>query len=298
MPARTVYRPGTVDPLIILPKPKQLKPLPAAAYKYGQEQLQTTQQMIQQQGRTTPDPNIQYPHPQPWRAGYSQQGGHMGAGMNLGAYGDPIQPEVILSIELNPQMFVEVEKAAKYVNQQRITESFLLERIRTEVYLPLRMRLWDWINQLAPKDSGATRNALELSVAGGTVPGGSSSATSQINGLHPFYVVLSTGNIPYAKIANNMPSPWLKHNGPTHQGTLSSRYGRTQQRRAGPHELFDPNAQQNWFETILYQGRIEARRLWSYFEYHWIMPFVTPLANKIGLSVNLIIDGLFQVVIP
>lgn len=294
MPVRRTLPQGAVDPLVLLPK---MRPLPAAqmqVYQHRHQQLVQTQQLMQQQGTTTPIPGFQYPHPQPWRAGIASTGGSMGAGMNLGPYGQSLPYLPIISIELNLQMFAEVERAAKYVNRQIITETFLLQRIRTEVYIPLRSFLYTKINTLAPKDSGRLRNALELSIAGGAVPGGNSSNTSQINGLRPFYVVLSAGNVPYAGIVNAMPTPWLQHPG-VHGVVFSNRTGRTVKTA---HQLNDPTAETGWYEKIANEGRQEAQRLWEMFEQSWVIPFVTPLAQRIGVPVPLIVAGLFTVVIP
>ena len=301
MPTNTKFPAGAKNPLVLMPRVKAYSGPNLKEWSMGHEELVQTQTLMQQQNVTQPISGFDYPHSQPWRAGQSQSGGPQGSGMNLGPMGKML-PQVVISIELNSFVFTQVEQAAKVTFNNRITENGILTMIRNTIYDPLKQVMFNDIANWVPKDSGRLRNAMELSIAGGGVPGGNASSTSQINGLHPFYVVLSTGDVPYASVVENMPDPWVQHDGPTHQGGLSSRYGRTVSRKKGPHELHDPQARQGAFGMVLANGRQMASNLWNQFENTVLPTLLNPIlihpSSPLRMPLNILISRLFTVVIP
>jgi len=307
---------GMKNPLVLIPKPKTAQAGYIQQWQRGHTALEQIHTEMQQQGLNEPPAGATALHPQAWRAGTSQSGGPAQAGMNLGVFGDPIPPELVISIDLNSSVFEGLQRAARS-GLQGISEAEILDEIRSAIYIPLQIYMIGQINQWAPKDSGRLRNALQLSIGGtGTMGRGISTygAMSQTYGLHPFYVVLSSLNVPYAGIVNLMPTQWLQHTGFAHanawsinttKGGESTRYGRTVLRKKGPHRLNDPTAETDWFHKILNPGRTEAEQLWRRFTNSiWVMNRFLPLMYLMGQTfggtwdIQSALEMLFTVVIP
>lgn len=261
-------------------------------YNANVPQYQAAYQEMQTLGVTTPTPDIkqQFQGIQVWRAGQASTGGPMGAGMNLGNMG-PLPPLNIVTINMNPLFFNELQQAYKYQFQRKITESEILHNLQSQFYTPLAFFIEGFINILVPKASGQLRNMLKLSIRGGAT-GGPSSSTSQLNGLHPFYVVLSTGNIQYASIVNNMPSPWLQHPGVHNPNQRARKKGRGQTARQ---ILYDPSAEQGWYEKIWEKSIDEAQRLWNTWKFSYLYTLIFPLVSRLNIGTDDIIDQLFEV---
>jgi hypothetical protein len=283
------------------------KPYIDLGYIQNRPQYQAAYTEMSSQGMARPDAVIksQYPNIQVWRAGTSKSGGPMGAGMNLGPM-QQLPPILIISIELRTDMFVVVESQARAMRRS-LTETTLLNLIKTYCYEPLKNIMYQEIQSLAPKDSGRLRNMLMLSIGGGAT-GGDSSSTSQLHSLHPFFVVMSTGNIPYASVVNQMPTPWLVHPG-MHGAKLQTVHKKSNSKSTGLGRgqksrkyLNDPAAQTNWFEKIYLSGVVQAQMLWDRTKVE-LEQFLNNLGitqNTIenplqGMNLTMIVDSLFEV---
>ena len=195
-----------------------------------------------------------------------------GPGSHLGA-AVPFDSEVILLLQLNEAVFQQYDLIARmYPPYRGLNERSLLQLVQSTLYNQLKTMMMVDINNLAPRDSGRLRNAMELSIMGGHSGGGG--ATSMVSDLHPFFVILNTGDLPYAKPVNYMPTNWLAH---PHPGSSNEGYkfGRriTRQREGSyqtargtwKHYLYDPRAETHWFFTIRDKGRTYAHQLYSNF---------------------------------
>jgi hypothetical protein len=261
-------------------------------YQQNVPRYQAAYQEMQAQGMTTPDATIkgQFPKLQVWRAGKASTGGPMGAGMNLGNMG-PLPPLNIVTINLDPITFNQLSEASQYMFRRKLSESEILRDLKADYYQPLAFFIEGFINILVPKASGQLRNMLRLSVYGGATGGGNSS-TSQLNSLHPFYVVISTGNIQYASVVNNMPTPWLQHPGVHDPNERARKLGRGQKVKQ---ILNDPNAEEGWYEKIYEKGVAEAERLWNRWKFFYLYPLISPLAGRMNVGTDQLIDALFEV---
>jgi len=165
----------------------------------------------------------------------------------------------------------------------KISETELREQIKMYVYEPTVAEMTTYINgphAIVPRDSGKLRNAMLLSIRGAAISPGSATYT-RIGNLHPFVLVLNTGNVNYAPFVNAMPSNWLQHNGLAHQtASGSGNINKTHKGRmktpnpAGipAHRLYDPNAQTDFFGTTAEAGRDKAQVAWDYYTTNILFP--------------------------
>lgn len=189
-------------------------------------------------------------------------------GMNLGPLG--YNPnELIILLQIDIQSFLTFQAVMRQINQN-ITESDILNAVISDIYIPLKVFMYNMIrgaSAVVPIDSGRLANAMELSIAGGKGSGAQGGATSLITGLNPFMVILNTGMVSYAPVVNQMSPDMLKHYGASHQGKLSQRFGRTVTQKQSiqglGHRLFDPTAEQHWFEKVRDGGRQFAQQRWN-----------------------------------
>lgn len=261
-------------------------------YNANVPEYQAAYTEMKSQGLTKPDADIrqQFQGIQVWRSGESKSGGAMGAGMNLGAM-RPLPPLNIVTIKLDPIIFNQINDISQSLFRRKYSQSDILRELTVGFYQPLAFFLRTEINSIVPSASGQLRNMLLLSVGGGATGGGYSS-TSQLNSLNPFYVVISTGNIQYASVVNNMPTPWLQHPGVHPSNQTARKKGRGQRTNR---ILNDPQAEEGWYETLWNDGVSEAQRLWDRWRFFYLYPLVTPLAGQLNITPDQLINTLFEV---
>jgi len=249
---------------------------------------QTQGQLNAQPDPTILDPNQQYAHPQPWRlVKHGAIFAHLGA---MGTY----DSEIIIAIELQTEVFALYDQIFRS-HRRRITESMLLDMVKKFVYDPMYTQLHNFMWQAVPSDSGRLLNAMELALSGGR--GGDASATSQLHSLHPFFVVLNTGKVPYAKVLAGM-GGHVKH---PHAGSRNKSWRTGRIIKAKPHRLNDPLAIPDYFPKSVELGRMLARQFWQQFISSIMIPFldviVTEYTNAhVRVSAQEVADSLFEVV--
>lgn len=262
-------------------------------WQTAQTEFQQTQaQLNAQSDPNRVDPTKAYAHKQPWRL--TRYGGLFS---RLGAMGT-YDSEIIIAIQLQDEVFYGYEQIIKS-NFGRLSQTQLLADVRRYVYEQLKGQMFAYMRNVVPRDTERLLNAMELAIAGGrSGGGGQSSSTSQLNSLHPFFVVLNTGNVPYAKVLEGMGNH-VKHYG----NKKSYRTGRIVKRK--PHPLNDPQASSSYFKDSVNFGRDLARTLWDNFKRNQltrmlspIFSFVQQLPARDRPSNNEIIDALFEVEIP
>jgi hypothetical protein len=196
----------------------------------------------------------------------------VGAGSHLGA-AVPFDSEIIILLQLNDAVFQQYDMIAHWFPpHQGLNDRNLLHLVQDTLYRALKTMMFVDINAFAPRDSGRLRNSMEIAINGGR--GSSGGATSMISDLHPFSVILNTGDLAYAKPVNYMPTTWLAH---PHAGSSNEGYkfGRriTRQREGSfqtargtwKHNLYDPRAETHWFFKIRDNGRKYAQQLYNNF---------------------------------
>jgi hypothetical protein len=246
---------------------------------------QTQQQLSQQQNPNRVEQGINYPHPQPWRL--TKHGGRFA---QLGAMGSH-ESEIIVAIQLQPQVLNLYDQVTRYQSVgSKLTESGLLNSIREKFYEPLRNQLMGYMKSIVPFDTGRLLNSMELALAGGRGGGGQSSATSQLNNLNPFLVILNTGKVEYAKVVTGMGTN-VAHNG----NKKSYRVGRIV--RQSPHLLNDPSARPDYFQQSVDQGRRFAQNWWNLYVQNILIPILKPVIDYYSnqMSPNDVINALLEV---
>jgi len=212
---------------------------------------------------------------------------------------------VIMWVELNVDIFMQLNALLPKYGGKKVNERELYNSFKDIVYIPVLTYLLGQINRIVPRDSGRTRNALELSVRG--ISGTTGGASSRVGDLHPFLVVLNAGNIidkrgnAYVKYANAMPQSWLVHPGIHHPKTKSYRFGRTvkQKPKQTFHYLNDPEAESD-FMGKLADGMPGMQGGRDYAEHQYMFRFIPflsnlyePLIRGMNLSTQYIEQALF-----
>lgn len=172
--------------------------------------------------------------------------------------------QTLIRVDLNSANFELYRRSFNtYFPLTTFTESYFLELIKLHIYNPLMVVMTSYIDApdaIVPAKSHRLRNTMMLSLRGGA---GGSNYTKTGN-LHPFQVVLNTGNIKYAPWVNLMPTEWLQHPGIKH-GSGEKGYKKSRKQKKTPYILYDPNAQNNWFQKCVKAGQDTSEQLWDFF---------------------------------
>jgi hypothetical protein len=251
---------------------------------------QTQYQLSQQSDPSKIDPSTKYAHTQPWRLVR-----HGGLFAHLGAMGTH-ESQVIIALEIQNEVFTLYDQIFRSDTRKPLRETELLAMIKKSVYDPLQIQLRAYMERIVPFDTGRLLNAMELALAGGR-GGGQSSATSQLNSLRPFYVVLNTGGVEYANVVSNMGVGNVRH---PHAGSTNKSYRTGRIVKQSPHNLHDPHAKPTYFEDSVEFGQRLAENLWHKFKYNELITFLSPIIKAYRgvhppVTNKDIVDSLFEV---
>jgi len=190
-----------------------------------------------------------------------------------------LEPQIVLKVQLNLEVFLQYEMIMRSnAPFKYLTEQILLESLKNYVYRPLEQSMIRDIEKLVPKDSGRLQGVMKQSIGPG-------SSISGLGNPNPFFVVLSAGNVEYARPVANMPSRYLKHPG-MHGNVRSNRLSRYVKKS---HMLYDPTAETDFFNKIANNGRTTAEQLmnnWLNGSLGVILEGVVNYYQKVGMNYN------------
>lgn len=196
---------------------------------------------------------------------------------NLGHNESPLEA-VIMEVYLNIPLYITIQQvyglfaAGKFMTDAEITRD-----VQTQVYHGLYTYMKATIDVDVPRHSARLRNMMEISLRD----------HSNTGNMHPFKVVLDTGDIKYARYVNNMPVAWVQHPG-THGSTRRIRKGR----KKTPPYLYDPQAKAGYFYTVTDKGRTYAERTFNQYLKTFAIKYLdryssfyhTTLAKQLGYT--------------
>ena len=176
------------------------------------------------------------------------------------------ESEILFDLELDVLALGTFNLIQTHYGDPKTSEAQLYYDVK-HLYAEFMDQFLPWITDpdraIVPKDTGDLRNAIIASLQGNAA--GTQGTFTRVGNLHPFMVLINMGRLQYAQWVVQMPAEWLQHTGAKHTRTTKS--SRTQRRGFGRnmarHRLWDPNAQEGFFDVLIHAGRSIWRRLWD-----------------------------------